>query len=120
MLYALLIHAPESDTPPDPAVLEKVMARHRAVQDETRAAGNYVGSFRLSPSKTARTVQLGSNGPLVTDGPFAETKELLAGFYLIECTDDAEAARHAELLCGSPHDRVEIRPVMWRSDKPGS
>lgn len=115
MLYALLIYSPESADHPAPPDLDAILDRHRALQAETRAAGTFAGSVRLASVKSARTVRRGADGPLVTDGPFAETKEVLAGFYLVECADADEAARHGAQICCRPTDRVELRPVTWRA-----
>jgi len=115
MLYALLIYSrgPDGHASPDPAETERILGRHKALLAETRAAGTLAGCVRLAPTTAARTVRQTERGAMVTDGPFAETKEWLAGLYVVDCADDAEAVRHAETICCSPGDRIELRPVSW-------
>ena len=85
-----------------------------AFTTETKDAGAFVAGEGLQPSATATTVRIpdrGQGDPVVTDGPFAETKEQLGGFYLLECADLDEAiswANKIPMFGGS----VEIRPVL--------
>jgi hypothetical protein len=81
----------------------------RALQD----ADAYLGGEGLQPSATATTVKISATGgdPVVTDGPFAETKEQLGGFYLIDCGDLDEALDWARKI-PMPGGNVEVRPVM--------
>ncbi len=75
-------------------------------------AGAYLGGEGLQPSSTATTVKLPAGGePIVTDGPFAETKEQLGGYYLIDCADLDDALRWAKKI-PMPGGVVEVRPVM--------
>ncbi|MGN6591952.1 MAG: YciI family protein [Terriglobales bacterium] len=64
---------------------------HRAVMDDARARGIFQGAEPLAPAATATTVRHQQGGVLITDGPFAETKEQLAGYYILECRDMDEA-----------------------------
>jgi hypothetical protein len=76
-----------------------------------KSAGHYVAAEALQPVRTAVTVRLRQGAVSITDGPFAETKEQLAGFYLIEAADLEEAA---QLAAGIPPARIgsiEVRPV---------
>jgi hypothetical protein len=84
-----------------------------AFTTETKDAGAFVAGEGLQPSDTATTVQidLQGGGPIVTDGPFAETKEQLGGFYLLECADLDEALSWARKI-PMPGGVVEVRPVM--------
>ena len=76
-------------------------------------AGVHVGGEGLQPSSTATTVKIQESGdPIVSDGPFAETKEQLGGFYLLECADIDEALAWAEQVPQSPGLVAEIRPVV--------
>jgi hypothetical protein len=110
MRYALMIYA-------EPAHLEALSdAEREAVLAEYFALGEderYVGAERLQPVETATTVRVAGGRTLVTDGPFADTKEVLGGFCLIEAADLDEAI---ELAARIPAARVggvvEIRPVV--------
>jgi hypothetical protein len=70
------------------------------------------GGNALQPTGTAVTVRLRNGKPLTTDGPFAETKEQLAGFYLVEARDRDEAAKIAAKIPGAKFGSVEVRPIM--------
>ena len=99
----------ESATPEDRSA---VFAGHLAVMEETRQRGIFHAADPLEGPATATTVRVQNADVLITDGPFAETKEQLAGFYILNCKDlDAAiemAARVPDALSGS----VEIRPVL--------
>jgi hypothetical protein len=70
------------------------------------------GGNALQPTKTARTVRVRNGKPLTSDGPFAETKEQLGGFYLVEARDDAEATAMAAKIPGARFGSIEVRPIM--------
>ncbi|HEY7335005.1 MAG TPA: YciI family protein [Bryobacteraceae bacterium] len=70
------------------------------------------GGKALQPCSTAKTVRVRDGKPLVTDGPFAETKEQLGGFYLVEAGDANEAAKIASKIPGARYGSVEVRPIM--------
>jgi hypothetical protein len=80
--------------------------------DDIRASGHYVDCNRLQPPGAATTVRVRDGKVSTTDGPFAETKEQLGGYYLIEAGSLDEALGWAEKLPGSRHGSVEVRPVM--------
>jgi hypothetical protein len=90
----------------------KAISHHWGIMDEASAKGVFRGASPLSPSATAVTVRTQPGGPIVTDGPFAETKEALGGYYIINCRDAEEAQywarRLADSVCGSA---VEIRAL---------
>jgi hypothetical protein len=75
-------------------------------------AGVFVAGEGLQPSTTATTVKVTDDEPLVTDGPFAETKEQLGGFYLLDCRDLDEALDWAKKVPLEPGGSIEVRPVM--------
>jgi hypothetical protein len=90
------------------AVMQEWDAYTRAVTE----AGVHVGGEGLQPSSTATTVQIPEGGePIVSDGPFAETKEQLGGYYLLDCRDLDEALAWAKRI-PMPGGTVEVRPVM--------
>jgi len=74
-------------------------------------SGRLLAAEPLHPVETATTVRVRNGELLVTDGPFAETKEQLAGFYLIDATDLNEAIRHASKIPPARHGSIEVRPV---------
>jgi len=111
MLYSILCYNLESVVGAWPKEKEdEVMAHHRAVLDKLAAQGKLGPVARLMPTTTATTVRAGRE-PLVIDGPFAETKEQLLGFYVVDCEsleEVIEIARSLTLETGAH----EIRPVL--------
>jgi hypothetical protein len=79
-----------------------------------RGEGKLVSSNELQPSSTATTVQVRDGDTDVTDGPFAETKEVLGGYYLIEADSLDEAIAWAAQIPSARHGKVEVRPVVMR------
>lgn len=79
--------------------------------DKLQAQGTLVLAQRLEPVEQARTLRTRASEARVTDGPFAETRELLAGFNLINARDHAEALRIAEQFPWSRYGSIEVRPV---------
>ncbi len=120
MRYMLLIYEPEDAPaePPTPEALAAAYAAHGAFYGEMVQRGIYQLAERLRPTATATTVRIQNGRPLVTDGPFAETKERLGGLNIFECKDLDEAievaARFPSLAEG--HGSIEIRPI-WEGDE---
>ena len=94
-----------------PEQMKEVMGGWAAFDDKLLADGVWVAGDGLQPSGTATTVKIGEGEATVTDGPFAETKEQLGGFYLLECANVDEALAWAEQVPESPGLVVEVRPV---------
>ncbi|WP_286233789.1 YciI family protein [Thalassotalea sediminis] len=80
--------------------------------DEIEATGNHIGGEALMPSETATTVRVRNGETLTTDGPFAETKEQLGGYYLIEAATLDEAISIAAKIPSAKDGCVEVRPIM--------
>ena len=100
-----------------PEAWQEAMTLHTAFTEAVEAAGARIfGGEALERSSTASTVKQSDRGPLVTDGPFIETKEALGGFYLIECKDLDQALALAKIC---PSGNVEVRPVMNTSEDSG-
>ena len=103
----------------DPAELERLDADQRqritpefqAFTKDIIGTGNFRAGDKLEPVTTATTVRLRGGKRLVTDGPFAETKEHLVGYYLIDAADLDEAIRIAERIPTARWGAVEVRPV---------
>ena len=113
MQYMLLIYSTEGDGPGDPDVIE----RYRAFSQEVRDAGKFVAGDRLKPTSTASSVRVRDGELEVTDGPFAETKEQLGGFYILDCADLDEAIAYARKIPAAEHGSIEVRPV-WEVPVP--
>ncbi len=108
MRYLILIYENEANTPQDDAELQKWMD----YTERMKASGAYIGGEALMPVSTATTVRTKDGKTLTTDGPFAETKEQLGGFYLIECADLDAALKWAADIPSSGRGPVEVRPVV--------
>lgn len=109
MEYLLLIYKDESrDGEFDWAQISNDYA---TFSKELVEAGAMRDGKRLQPSDTCTTVAVRDGEHLVTDGPFAEAREQLGGYYLLECADLDEALRWARRCPGASHGTVEIRPV---------
>lgn len=96
----------------DAAQRGAAVAAYGAYAQALRDAGAMRGGERLMPVATAATVRVGANGPQVLDGPYAETKEQLGGFFLIEVADMDAALAWAARCPGAQHGVVEVRPLM--------
>ena len=109
--YLILIYESEADweAAASPEVYQRVMDAHNRFPEQVEALGAKIVSGRaLQPTTTATSVR---GGDAVTDGPFAETKEAVSGFYLIEATD-LDQAFEVGKLCPAEFGGVEIRPIM--------
>lgn len=121
MRYAILIYDEEtanpSPEPPDMAEVARVMDEYNAFTQAMRDAGAYGGGEALQPVTGATTVRVRDGQTMTTDGPFAETKEALGGFYLVDC-DDLDAALAWAAKCpGAWYGTVEVRPIYdWAAD----
>ena len=113
MKYLLTIYGDESgwdDVTPEQS--RQVMAAYEQFGREVSEAGAMLGGEGLQPSATATTVRVRDGERMLTDGPFAETREQLGGFYLLECRDLDEAIGWAAKIPGAQAGAVEVRPVM--------
>jgi hypothetical protein len=114
--YAALIYEPaETEGQGTPEQWAQVMAEYTAFGEKAGAAGVLAGGEALEPTSTATTVHV-AGGPggdvMTTDGPFAETKEVLGGFYILDCADLDDAIKWAGQIPGAWHGKVEVRPLM--------
>ena len=114
MRFLLAIYANErTDAARTEAEASANMAHWFTFTDELRTSGAMLAGDALLPTATARTVRLDAGRPVVSDGPFAETKEQLGGYYLIEAKDiDAATAWAAKMPNLPGGGSVEVRPVM--------
>ena len=91
---------------------DKIMHEYFAFTQDIKTSGHYLGGEALTPTSTASTVRV-RNGKLgTTDGPFAETKEQLGGYYLIEAKDLNDAIQVGARIPGAKSGSVEVRPIM--------
>jgi hypothetical protein len=112
MKYLLTIYGDESNMGDvTPGEVNTMMDGYRRFGEEVTRNGAYVGGEALEPVATATTVRVQNGERIVTDGPFAETKEQLGGFYLLDCKDLDEAIAYAEKIPGAQSGCVEVRPV---------
>lgn len=118
MRYLLMITAADDDGLQIPEDEEaEAMAGYQAFNAAAGAAGALLSGERLRPSSTATTVRIRDGETLITDGPFAESKEHLGGFYIIEAADLDAAVVWAQQIPGARFGSVEIRPV-WEMEMP--
>ena len=90
---------------------EAVYEQYRAFADEAGKAGVVAGGGELASTRDATTVRVRDGETLVTDGPYAEVKEALGGYFLFECESMDEAVEYAAKIPGAEHGAVEVRPV---------
>lgn len=113
MRYLLLIYTQEqAGAEATPAEQEATMDAYFAFSREAREAGVMLGGEALQPTATATTVRVRGDKTLTADGPFAETKEQLGGYYILECPDLDEAIEWAARIPGAMYGSVEIRPLV--------
>jgi hypothetical protein len=112
MQYLLMIYSNEAEYAKiDPATREKVMGEYQAFTQSIIQSGNFKAGDRLQPTSTATTVRIRDGKTLTTDGPFAETREQLAGYYLIEAKDLDTALGLAARIPGARFGSIEVRPI---------
>ena len=112
MLYLCLVYIDEKKLDALPrADYDALVAEHLAYDDELRRSGHFVVAEGLEPVSTATTVRVRNGRVSTTDGPFAETKEQLGGFILIEARDLNDAIRLAAKIPPARLGCVEVRPV---------
>ena len=110
MQYMLLIYETPGSWPEEEQ--EAMMGEYFAYTEELRAAGALVAGDPLHPTATAESVRVREGETLVTDGPFAETREHLGGYYLIDVDSDEEARRWAAKIPSARVGTIEIRKVV--------
>ena len=115
MQYALLIYVSEDVTnnlsDEDRQAYFQNWGQYEANVQER---GIKTGGQPLQPVSTATTVRIRDGKPMITDGPFAETKEQLAGFYILECPDLDEAIALAKNMPDAQYGAIEIRPILQK------
>jgi hypothetical protein len=113
MQYLLLIYDAEKTWEDMPeAERGKMFTEYMQFTADIKASGHHLAGEALQPVKTATTIRVRNNKTSVTDGPFAETREQLGGFYLIEAKDLDEATKIAARIPSARIGSIEIRPLM--------
>ena len=112
MQYLLLIYTNEKEYAAFPrAQAEALSAEYTTLTKAMVEAGHLRGGERLHPTSAATTVRVREGKTLTTHGPFAETREQLGGFYLVEAKDLDEASALAARIPGARHGSIEVRPI---------
>ncbi len=113
MKYLCLIYGDESAWARMPkGDMGKMNEDYGSFTESIRGSGHYLGGEALQPTTTATTIRARNGAVTTTDGPFAETKEQLGGFYLIEARDLNDAIQVASRIPGARTGSVEVRPIL--------
>lgn len=113
MRYALLIYGDQTKAPAEGSPEgEQMMQAYGAFTQEVQQSGAMQGGEPLLPVSTATTVRVRDGKTLTTDGPFAETKEQLGGFYIVDCQNLDEAIGWAAKIPSAKDGSIEVRPIM--------
>ncbi len=113
MKYLCLIYEDEAAFGKMPkAEAGKLMSEYHAFTEDVKRSGHYLGGNALQPTQSASTVRIRNGKISTTDGPFAETKEQLGGYYLIEARDLNDAIQVGARIPGSRMGSIEVRPIM--------
>ena len=121
MKYMLLIHDSEKSWAAlSEAQRQEIMGEYRRFSAEIQGSGQFLSGSQLQPTSNATSVRVRNGKRLVTDGPFAETREQLGGYFLVEAKDLDEAIGLAERLPSAQMGTIEIRPLAETGVLPGS
>ena len=113
MRYMLLIYeAQEILSSYTPEKMGEVMAAYNGYTEELQASGKFLGGEALLPTSSATTIRVRDGKTVTTDGPFAETKEQLGGYYAVEADNLDEAMEWAAKIPGALTGSIEVRPIM--------
>jgi hypothetical protein len=113
MQYLLLIYANEAEEAKlGEAAMKTMMADYRTFTQSIIQSGHFKGGDALKSASTATTVRVRDGKTMATDGPFAETREQLGGYYLIEAKDLDDAIGVAARIPSAKHGSIEVRPIM--------
>ena len=110
MRYVLLVCSDESEQS-TPEEADERYAAYMKCQEEMESRGVLVARERLRPTSASTTVRLRKGELVIADGPFAETKEQIAGYFVVEANDLDEAVDLASLIPAARHGTIEVRPV---------
>lgn len=112
MQYLLMIYQNEAEyAKNDAATSQKMLGEYQSFTQSIIQSGNFKAGDRLQPTTTATTVRVRDGKTLTTDGPFAETREQLAGYYMVDAKDLDTAISIAARIPGARHGSIEVRPI---------
>jgi hypothetical protein len=112
MQYLLMIYSNEVEYAKiDPATYKNIVGEYESFTKDIVQSGNFKAGDRLQPTSTATTVRVKDGKVLTTDGPFAETREQLGGYYLIDAKDLDAALGIAARIPGARYGSIEVRPI---------
>lgn len=113
MKYLALIYAAaEAEPQPNTPEFGQLMAGYEAASETYAKDGVFVAGEALQPIETATSIRIRDGKAQLMDGPFAETKEQLGGFYLFECDTLDDAIKYAKMIPTAEYGTVELRPIM--------
>ena len=113
MKYLCLIYEDYTHAPPmSKAEGEKMMGEYNNFTESIKKSGHYLGGEGLQPTSAATTIRVRNGKVGTTDGPFAETKEQLGGYYLVEAKDLNDAIQVASRIPAARNGSIEVRPIM--------
>jgi hypothetical protein len=116
MKYMLLVYIDEQAM--SETARQECYAESTQLIDELNASGQYLAAAPLQPTSTATSVRVRDGKRLITDGPFAETREQLGGYFLVDAEDLDEAIDIAERIPGARKGTIEVRPVVELAGMP--
>ena len=117
MQYLLMIYDDESNwNNMSESQQSSMIERYIALENDLKEQGIFLGSARLADIDSATSVQVREGKPLITDGPFAETKEQLGGYFLVDCENLDQATEIAARIPSAEQGTVEVRPL-WYQDE---
>jgi hypothetical protein len=112
MQYLLMIYQNEAEYAKiDAATGQKMLGEYQTFTQSIIQSGNFKAGDRLQPTTTATTVRVREGKTLTTDGPFAETREQLAGYYMVDAKDLDSAIAIAARIPGAKSGSIEVRPI---------
>ena len=120
MQYALLIYTEEFTEAPSAEAQASEIDAYNAFGAHVASRGAMKAGEALHPTSSATTVRVRDGRTISTDGPFAETKEVLGGFYIVEAADLDEAIDYAARIPGAKSGSIEIRPIVDFGDATGA
>ncbi|MBX2836874.1 MAG: YciI family protein [Gammaproteobacteria bacterium] len=113
MQYMCLIYGDRSNAPvPGTPEFATMIEEYNIFTQEVKHDGVFIAGDALQPVSTASTVRVRDGNSQITDGPFAETKETLGGYYLLDCKDLDEALAYAAKIPTAKFGSIEVRPIM--------
>lgn len=112
MRYLAMIFVNQADEPLTDAARQKMFEQHERFDRDAMDARVFLGGGALQPGDTATVVRMMESGASVTDGPFTETKEVVSGFYVLDCENLDQAIEWAARIPAARYGAVEVRPIL--------